>query len=200
MKSSLFFCVLSLLVLPISLLSQRCPGSTPYWGLNCFLGSEFMNKFEEARDNSEQSIRDFQALHQRYKYSETDYQTVIDAYNASANEFNLVLESIKEDMLDKQTRKQITGNPQSYALIVDERLNRAKQFYANHYLAEVSRVTEGRITGSSFLAALPTIIKFTEQAFLLYGKIKSEIKKYNNELLSDKLVAQNSFKSFQQIR
>jgi hypothetical protein len=200
MKSSVYLGILISLTLSTSLLSQRCPGSTPYWGLNCFLGSDFMRKFEEARNNSEQSVLDFQTLHQRYKYSETDYQNVIDAYNASANEFNLVLESIKEDMLNRQTRKLITGNPENYALIVDGRLNRAKQFYANHYLAEVYRVTEGKITGSSFLAALPTIINLAEQAFMLYGKIRSEINKYNNELLSSKLVAPNSFRSFQQIR
>lgn len=198
MKTTFFFCML--LALPASLFSQRCPGSTPYWGLNCFLGSEFMIKFEEVRNKSEQSIRDFQALHQRFKYSETDYQAVIDAYNASATEFNRVLESIKEDMLNKQIRKQITGNPQNYALVVDERLNLARQFYANHYLSEVSRVTEGKITGSSFLAALPVIFELTEEAFRLIGQIRSDFNKYNQELLTNKLVAPNSFRSFQQIR
>ncbi len=196
---------LHLIILAICLLfgsvltAQDCPGKSPFWGLNCFLSSDFITKFEEARNKAEQSVRDFNKLSQEEEFSDEDIERVMDAYNKSANRFNEVLYQIKTDLLDKKKRKIITQTPDYYASIIEAELNKAKTVYANSYQKAVSEVTGGRITGVAFIILLPEIIKYGKLAFEIFQKIKTEIKQYNEKLIEDYLIQPYRFKSWDEI-
>ena len=187
------------LLCSIALTAQDCPGKSPFWGLNCFLSSDFMIKFEEARTKAEQSVRDFNKLSQEEEYSDEDIERVMDAYNNSANRFNEVLYKIKSDLLDKQKRKIITKSPDDYASIIEAELNKAKTVYANTYQKAVSEVTGGKVTGMAFIILLPEIIKYGKLAFEIFQKIKTEIKQYNDKLIEDYLIQPNRFKSWDEV-
>ena len=188
-----------LLLCRVALTAQDCPGKSPFWGLNCFLSSDFMIKFEEARTKAEQSVRDFNKLSQEEEYSDEDIERVMDAYNNSANRFNEVLYKIKSDLLDKQKRKIITKSPDDYASIIEAELNKAKTVYANTYQKAVSEVTGGKVTGMAFIILLPEIIKYGKLAFEIFQKIKTEIKQYNDKLIEDYLIQPNRFKSWDEV-
>lgn len=179
--------------------AQDCPGKSPFWGLNCFLSSDFITKFEEARSRAELSVKDFNKLAQEEEFSDEDIERVMDAYNKSANSFNEVLYKIKDDLLDKKRRKIITESPDAYATLIEAELNKAKGVYANSYQKAVAEVTGGRITGMPFILLLPEIIKYGKLAFEIFQKIKSEVKKYNEKLIDDYLIQPYRFKSWDEV-
>jgi uncharacterized protein with gpF-like domain len=177
----------------------ECPGKSPYWGLNCFLSSDFMVKFETARTKAEQSVRDFKKMAASEEYSDEDIERVMDAYNKSANRFNDVLYKIKADILDKKKRKIITQSPTDYSTLIEAELDKAKQVYANSYQKAITEVTGGKITGTPFLLLLPEIIKYGKLAFEIFQRIKAEIKKYNEGLMEEYLVEPNRFHSWEEL-
>lgn len=179
--------------------AAQCPGTSAFWGLNCFLNSNFIINFEQARNKASESVRDFKNLNKLEKFNEEDVERVIEAYNSSADVFNNVLYKIKEDLLDKKKRKLIINFSDDYAVQIESVLNKAKEFYANSYQREVARVTEGRITGTPLLLLLPEIIKYGKLAFELFKKIKAEMKKYNESIIEENLIIPYRFRSWNEI-
>jgi len=179
--------------------AQQCPGTSPYWGLNCFLNSEFMLKFEETRARAQQSAHDFKLLAAEEEFSAEDVQRVMDAYNAAANRFNDVLYRIKEDLLDKRKRKFLVRYPDDYALQVEAELNKATNFYDNTYARAVTEVTDGRVQTVAFLTLLPEIIKYFKVGIALFQKVKKEIRKYNDEMIEQHLIQNYRFHSWDEI-
>jgi hypothetical protein len=177
--------------------AQHCPGSSPYWGLNCFLNTDFLKDFEDARNRAEQSIRDFKRI--QANYDPKQVERVMMAYNNSADRFNQILLKIKDDMLNKAVRKYIVSNPDGYAKQVSFDLNEARDYYANNYQKVVVEVTNGQITGASFLTLLPQIIQYGKLAFQLFQKLQAELKKYNNTLLDTHLVGENKFHAWSEV-
>ncbi len=180
-------------------LTAQCPGSSPYWGLNCFLNSDFIMKFEEARTRMAQSAHDFKALAKLEDFSEADVLRVVDAYNASANRFNDVLYKIKDDLLDRRKRKFLVRYPDDYALQIEAELNKASNFYADTYARTVTDLTDGRVQTVSFITLLPEIIKYGKLAFALFNKIKKEVRQYNEGMIDQYLIETHRFHSWDEI-
>ncbi len=179
--------------------TAQCPGNSPYWGLNCFLNSDFILKFEEARSRAEQSVHDFKTMSEQEEFSEDDIQRVMDAYNASANRFNDVLYKIKDDLLDKRKRKYLIRYPDDYALQIEAELNKASNFYDENYARTVTEITGGRVQTVAFLTLLPEIIKYFKVGIALFKKVKKEIRKYNEELIDLHLIQAYRFHSWDEI-
>ncbi|MBK8503366.1 MAG: hypothetical protein IPL46_14790 [Saprospiraceae bacterium] len=171
--------------------------NTAYWGLTQFLNSDFIQKFEEARNRAEQSVSDFKRI--QSEFSEEDITAVMDGYNASAERFNQIMYKVKDDLLDKQKRKFIIQFADDYARQIEGELNRAKDFYADSYQRQLVRVTDGRITGTPLLVLLPEIIKYGKMAFQIFQQIKAEMKKYNESMLEEFLIIPNRFKSWNEL-
>lgn len=172
-------------------------GSSTYMGLNQFLNTEFVQKYEEARNRAEQSVRDFKQI--QSEFSQEDVTAVMDGYNTSAERFNQVLYKIKEDLLNKQKRKFIIKYPDDYSRQIEGELNRAKEFYANNYQRQLARVTDGRITGTPLLLLLPEIIKYGKIAFQIFQTIKAEMKKYNEAMMEEYLIQPYRFRSWNEL-
>ena len=176
------------------LLSETVYTQTTLNGLQQFLSTDFMRKFNEARRKSEESVQNFKQIQQ--DYSEENIQRVMDAYNASADKYNNILIKIKADLLNKQKRKLLISAPDDYARSMEVELNEATDFYANNYVKVVTEVTERRITGTPFLALLNEMIKYSKLAWELFKGFKAELRLYNDTILEERLVRQNSFSSW----
>ncbi|MEP6795998.1 MAG: hypothetical protein ABJB16_16840 [Saprospiraceae bacterium] len=172
-------------------------GSSTYWGLNQFLNTEFIKKYDEARKRAEQSVRDFKKI--QTGFSQEDITAVMDGYNTSAERFNQILYKVKDDILNRQKRKFIIQYPDDYASQIEGELNAAKEFYANNYQRQLARVTDGRITGTPLLLLLPEIIKYGKIAFQMFQTIKAEMKKYNESMLEQYLIQPYRFKSWNEL-
>ena len=192
------FTYLVLLIGTAPLVGQ-CPGSSPYWGLNCFLNSDFIVKFEEARSRAEQSVHDFKAMAELEGFEEAEVQRVMDAYNAAANRFNDVLYKVKDDLLDKRKRKFLVRYPDDYALQIEAELNKASNYYDDTYARLVTELTGGQVQTVAFLTLLPEIIKYVKVGLALFQKVKKEIRKYNDEMLELYLIQNHRFHSWDEI-
>lgn len=188
-----------IIVFAALLIASVCSGqgSSTYMGLNHFLNTEFVQKYDEARNRAEQSVRDFKQI--QSEFSPEDVTAVMDGYNASAERFNQVLYKIKEDLLNKQKRKFIIKYPDDYSRQIEGELNRAKEFYANNYQRQLARVTEGRITGTPLLLLLPEIIKYGKIAFQIFQTIRAEMKKYNEAMMEEYLIQPYRFRSWNEL-
>ncbi len=172
-------------------------GNSTYAGLTQFLNTEFVQKFEQSRNKAEQAVRDFNRI--KDEFAPEDVMRVMDAYNASAEQFNQVLYNIKADLLDRQKRKFIIQYPQDYSRQIETDLNVAKDYYQSHFQNVVFEVTGGRVSGMPFLALLPEIIKYGKIAFQIFQNIKAEIKKYNDSILEDHLIQPYRFHSWNEL-
>ena len=172
-------------------------GKSTYMGLNQFLNTDFITKYDEAKTKAEQSVIDFKRI--QGEFSQEDITAVMDAYNASAERFNQILYKIKDDLLDRQKRKFIIQYPDDYARQIEGELSRAKEFYANNYQRKLVEVTDGRITGMPLLVLLPEIIKYGKIAFQIFQSIKAEMKKYNEAMLDEYLVQPYRLRSWNEL-
>ena len=188
----------TILILVVCLVQGiKAQPSGVYFALNQFLNTPFFQEYNELRERAERSVRDFKMLQNRY--TEEDIQNVADAYNASAENFNRMLINIKDDLLHKEKRKYLISYPASYSKQIEADLYRAREYYANTYQREVSRVTKGEITGISLLSVLPQLIKYAEAGIGVFRRLQEEIKKFNEALLNKYLIENNRFRTWDEI-
>ncbi len=190
------FLFLALLIFSLSGYSQGGV-NTPYFALNMFLNTDFFKQYDEMRIRAEKSVKDFKRVHSRY--SPEEVQTVKDAYNASAEYFNQVLFNIKGDILNKEKNKFIVQFPADYSKQIEADLYRAKEFYANTYQKEISRVTNGELNGFALLALLPQVMQYAPVAIDVLKKIKDQINKFNENMLNQYLIQPYHFKTWDEI-
>jgi hypothetical protein len=171
--------------------------ASTFSALNQFVNTSFFEEYDELKRRAETSVRNFKAIQSRYEPE--DVQAVKDAYNASANVFNGVLLNIKNDLLMREKRKFLVGFPEDYSKQVKADLYDAKAYYENTYQREITGVTDGEITGASFLALLPNIIKYAKAAMQIITKVKNELKNFNEGLLDKHLIEKYKFKEWDEI-
>ncbi len=186
-------------VLFLSLLfsSLQAPAQGVYKALQTFVGTEFFDDYLECRNRAEDAVRRFDLV--KHKYAEADVQVVIDAYNSSAEYFNMTLHNIKNDLLHKDKRQYMLNFSDSYAKEVETDLRRAQEFYEETFQKEVANLTEGEITGTAFLALLPDLIKYTKLGIEVIKRIKSEVNKFNESLLNQYLIEPYRFRTWDEI-
>jgi hypothetical protein len=172
------------------------PGSVSQ-ALNQFLSTSFFREYDQLRSKAEESVRDFKRI--EANYSEEQKQAVSNSYNAAAQYFNTILVNVKKDLLDPNKRKLISKYPNEYAKQLETDLQKARDFYANTYQKEIAEVTQGQITGSGFIALLMQVLNYTKEAINVLNQFKSEIKKFNAELLDARLLTPYSFKTWENI-
>ncbi len=192
--------LLLLFLITCSFFSLQAQGgiNDPYFALNMFLNTDFFKQYNEMRTRAETSVKDFKRI--QYRYSPEEIKAVQDSYNASAEYFNQVLYNIKGDILNKQKNKFIIQFPADYSKQVEADLYRAKEFYANTYQKELSRVTNGELNGFAMLALLPQIMQYAPMAMDILRKIQDQIKKFNENMLNQYLIQPYHFKTWDEIQ
>lgn len=178
-------------------LSTLMSGQSVYSALNAFLSEDFFKEYDVLCERAEDAVRQFKFV--QHKYSPSEVEDVKNAYNASANYFNAVVVNIKNDLLNKQKRKFMLQFPEDYAKQVEADLIRAQEFYEANFQKEIVKVTNGEITGVAFLALLPELIGYAKTAFAAYKKIRAEINKFNEDLLTKQLVKPYTFRTWDEI-
>lgn len=162
--------------------------------LDAFLDTEFIEEFQEMREKAEETVRDFKQKESKYE----DTYRVEEAYNATVIEFNKVLMSIKNDLLDRKKRKYIADFPDAYAKSLEADMYRLNDFYDANFRQVLLDVTDGDIDGSPLLLA-QTLVDITIGFVRLIGNWKRKGKKFTEQYLMDRLVAPNQFKTWSAI-
>ena len=187
----------NLVLFLLFVLPQMAFSQDVYVGLKQFTNTAFIQEFVNIRESAENSVSSFKKI--QHQYNEEDVQQVIYAYNASAEYFNTVLLNIKDDLLDKTKRKFIVLYPEDYSKQVEADLYRAREFYTDTYVKEVTYLTGDKMGTGSFLAMLPTIITYAKGAIDIIKKLKKEMRKYNEKMLQQYLIEPYRFRSWDEI-
>ncbi len=189
MKNIIFFCFL------LFQLTAFGQSNTAYNGLNTFLGSDFFTKFEEVRKNVEDKV--IQVKLKEHQYDDDDIDILIDSYTASAKYYNRILEGLKYDLLNKRKRKEMIKFPNGYVSNLQDKLEKANEYYANTFEEEYFNITGN--TGAIPINLLTDIIKYVKVSIEIVKAIKAEVKRFNEELMNKNLLAPYQFRTWEEI-
>ncbi|MFZ2899970.1 MAG: hypothetical protein WA004_15190 [Saprospiraceae bacterium] len=180
----------------IEMATAQLAGGDPWVALNYFLATPFMKEYVDIRGRAENDVRHFKK--NQFRYSDEDIQLVMDAYNSSAEYFNMILGNIKADILDKEIRRYIVSYPLKYSKEVETDLFRAREYYSDTFETEYARVTEEgtSLTVSTILGLIPYI----KGAIGLFNQIQAEIKKWSEKFLDENLIEPYRFKYWDEIK
>lgn len=168
-----------------------------YPALNRFLDSRFIAEFQQLRTDAENTVRAFKRKQGQYPAEEV--QAVTDAYNTSAEYFNTVLRNIKGDLLNPEKRKYMAQFPADYAKQVECDLYRARDFYQSKFQTKIMEVTGSDNGTGATLALLVSILDYGKKAIDILAGIRDEIRKFNDTLLEQYLIAPYQFKTWDAI-
>ena len=167
--------------------------------IGIFTNTPFFDEFQQSRERAEETVKQFKELAERKGFSEDTINRISGIYNTCAETFNKALYNIKNDMLHKQKRSYIINFPVSYSKQVERDLLAAQKTYQETFVAAVNEITEGEITGSALLTLLPQLIDVCNTAFKVLNTIKSEIRRFNADLLETTLIQPYRFRYWDEI-
>jgi hypothetical protein len=198
MKTSIISLLfISLFGMSGSLIAQN---SSTVTALGVFLNTPFFDEFQQSRDRAEETVMQFKAKAELESYEEDSIVMVAELYNASAEMFNRVLYSIKNDMLIKEKRNYLVNYPDSYSKQVEKGLDDARDYYDATFRSKVAQMTEGEITGSAFLTLIPQLIEVCNTAFQMLSTVKAQIRKFNSDLLDVSMIEPYRFRTWDEIQ
>lgn len=183
----ILFCIIHL-----SVFSQS---NSVYNGLNTFLGSDFFATLEEVRDNVEDKV--VQIKLKEHQYDDEDMEILMDSYNASAKYYNRILLGLKHDLLNKKKRREMIKFPNGYIADLQNKLERANEYYANTFEEEYFNITGN--TGAIPVQLITDIIKYAKISIELIKAVKAEVKKFNEDMMAKHLIEPYSFKPWDEI-
>lgn len=166
--------------------------------LKNFLKSDFIMEFDSIHDRAVRSVEDFKAV--QHLYEEEDIIRVKDSYDAAAGLFNNALYGVKKDLLDKDKRKFIRKYPEEYSKIMMTDLFIAKEYYEDYYMATITEVTDGQITGFAWLSAAVAIFKLGKKAWGMFKHAKDQWDNFNEEMINNHLIQKHRFPLWDEIQ
>lgn len=166
--------------------------------LKNFLKSDFILEFDSIQGRAVRSVEDFKAV--QHLYEEEDVTRVRDAYDAAAGLFNNALHGVKKDLLTKGKRSFIRKYPEEYSKIMMTDLFIAKEYYENEYMATITEVTDGQITGFAWLSAAIAVFKIAKKGFAVFRQVKGKWDNFNEEMINTHLIQKHRFPLWDEIQ
>ncbi|MDW3645426.1 MAG: hypothetical protein R8P61_00010 [Bacteroidia bacterium] len=188
MKQILFFSIL------LGLFSFQSQAQGP---LNKITESRFMQELDSIKIRAEKSVRDFKAI--QHLYTEEDVKLVSDSYDASAGLFNNMLLIVKEDLLDKKKRKFIREYPEDYSKQMMADLYQAKIFYETNYMADVTMVTNGQVTGFAWLGTAIMVFELAKEGWAVLQQVKEGWDDLKESAIDNRLIERYRFRLWEEL-
>ncbi|MEM1119388.1 MAG: hypothetical protein AAGJ18_03015 [Bacteroidota bacterium] len=186
-----------ILLIAVGLMTTTWVMSQPL-AMKKFLSSDFIVEFDSIQNRAVRSVEDFKAV--QHLYDEEGQARVRDAYDAAAGLFNNALHGVKKDLLDKDKRKFIRKYPEEYSKIMMTDLFVAKEYYENEYMAVITEVTDGQITGFAWLSAAVAIVKLAKKGWGMFRQAKDKWDNLNEEMINTHLIQKHRFPMWDEIQ
>jgi hypothetical protein len=160
-------------------------------GLQAILQTQFMVKFMDTRTQAEVMMKSFKGNSNRYPSSQSDRIRI--GYDNVARRFNLLLDEVKMDLMNKEKLKIITQYPQMYSDGMSLKLHQLMEYYQGEFQQPLRDLTNNQVDGSPIvllLMELLTVVKpFVEQ----YVQALRESKLFTESYLQENFVKPNRF-------
>lgn len=177
------------MILTLTVFSQKRMDAA----LNGFLGTEFMTKFKEMKDRAENAATEFKM--NQDNYPREDVVKVQQAYTRTSDKFNIVLENVKADFLDRKKLKFIAEYPDTYSKGLELEMYKLSDYYAQNFQQVLADVTGDQVDGSIILL-IGEIITLTKDVVDYIAKMKRAAKQFTVGYLNEKLINPNAFKTW----
>lgn len=193
---TIFLSILASLMLPLSMFAQKGKGGADD-AIKAFVGTEFMTKFKELRERSQNAVTNFKEV--QHNYPAEDVARVRQSYDRTAEKFNQLLESIKGDFLDKKKMKYITEYPDSYSKGLELEMYKLSDFYSQNFQQTLAEVTGDQIHGMPMILLITEIIGLTKEVVDYMIQLKRAARQLNEQNIESKLIEPYRFKPWHQI-
>lgn len=165
--------------------------------LRAFLETEFLEKFKEIRLESESMVAAFKA--HSGEYTPEDVSKVRKSYVRVADQFNLLLNEIKIDLLDKKKMKVIRDNPDMYSASLELKLRILQDEYAQTFEKTIAEVTGSESYSAIPLAAIIGLVKLAGDFIGYIQRSGFENRKIKEEHLNQFLIEPYKFRNWDEI-
>lgn len=185
MKPSILFCALiTALLMGTSLQAQPNKKVAP--ALSKFINTDFMVKFHDLRIEAESAVIGIQANPGNIQGS--DMYRLRAAYDQTAQRANKILETIKQDFLNKKKLKSITDFPEMYSDGLRFKLQELADFYAMHFQQPLADASQNTVDGSAIFLLVTELIGLTKGLVDHFAQIERESRMYTETYLAENLV------------
>lgn len=165
--------------------------------LQVFLETDFMKKYKEIRLDSESLIYTFKA--HSVDFTPEEVAKVKKEYTKIADQFNLLLNDIKKDLMDPKKIKYIKNYPDMYSASLELRLRELRDDYAQNFEKSVAEITGNDSYSAIPLAAIISMVKLTVDFTNYLVRAHFESRKIKEEHLNAFLIEPYSFKVWDSI-
>lgn len=163
-----------------------------------FLETDFMKKFKEMRLESTSLVATFKSY--QGEFSPADVSRVKKAYARIADKYNLQLNEIKKDMLDRKKLKIIKKHPEMYSNALQNNLRELEEEYTQTLQKEISELTGSDTYALGPLSALFSILKFSIEFTDYLSQININARKVKEEHLNKYFIEPFRFEPWSKIQ
>ncbi len=127
--------------------------------LRGFLRTPFMASFNDLKLEAESLAGTFKTLSS--EYSPQQVAQVRKSYQKIAVSFNMLLEDIRDDFMNRKKMKVIKVDPEMYSMSLQHKLRELKDQYSQDFEKTVADVTDSEVFAAAPIAAIVALIKLS---------------------------------------
>lgn len=181
MKKILLLLFVSAIIIP-SAFAQSKKIKRMQAAIDVLLETEFMTKYKDYKSTVEQAAINFKPKAEYYEAAKV--KEIEEGFEATRADFNKILEDIKKDLQDKDTREIIVKKPDYYAGLIDYKLEKAMDNFHNNVAYKISDLTGEEVVGFGILE-ISLIFKFVTHLVNNFSTINKGFKQMSEEFLQE---------------
>ena len=159
---------------------------------------EFIKKLITVRKKAESNV--VKIKDHEFKLGEDQVTSLYTSYDFMKKQYNKALQDIKEDMLDKTTRKLIVNHPDKYAKLVNEYFKGGNEALESFNLGLREAFPEDyNGTAGPLASGLLWLINNHGKVKEIFSVLKDQLNGFNNELLDKHFIEKYQFKDWEDI-
>lgn len=164
--------------------------------INVLIETEFMDKFKEYKGVVEASAVNFKTKAEYY--DEAKVKEIMTGFDETKQEFNVILEGIKEDLMDNDKREFITKKPEDYAQLIDYKLEKAMESFHNNVAYKIGDLTGEEVVGFG-IVEVGLLIRFVSHLMNNFSTIKQGFKQMNEDYLQQNFMEPLQIESWNEL-
>ncbi len=182
-RSYLFLVLLIFLLCGGNAIAQPNKKVAP--ALSKFLNTDFMLKYHDLRIEAESAVINVQTSP---GIQGSDLYRLRAAYDQTAQRANKIIETIKQDFMNRKKLKSIGEFPEMYSDGLRYKLQELADFYAMNFQQPLADLSQNQVDGSAIFLLVTEMIGLTKGLIDYFGQLERESKLYTDSYLQEHLV------------
>lgn len=155
--------------------------------------TEFIKKYESFKVGIEKTLKEFHL--QKVDFNQDEVKIVEKAYEDSVEDFNRILDKIKRDFTDKETRKYLSNNPEQYCSNFDGLLYNAGRSFDNNCTERMEKMMDSDLAAFGLMETA-MLIGLVKELVGMVGKMNTKMKKVSGEYIEDNMLSELRLKKW----